>query len=138
MTVIKEYNTSTGLWEPIVSGVQGPAGPTGPAGAAGDWSSAQTVNPVTTGPYTVLNSDAGKVVCWSGSGATTFTIDTATSLAVGQKIDFINLTTGVLTFAGSGVTLSGTPGLKTRAQYSAATLICVISGIYVLIGDLTV
>ena len=35
MTVIKQYNTGTSAWEPIVSGVQGPTGPTGPTGATG-------------------------------------------------------------------------------------------------------
>ena len=34
MTVIKQYNTGTSAWEPIVSGVQGPTGPTGPTGPA--------------------------------------------------------------------------------------------------------
>lgn len=32
MTVIKEYNSGTASWQPIVSGVQGPTGPTGPNG----------------------------------------------------------------------------------------------------------
>jgi microcystin-dependent protein len=35
MTVIKQYNTGTSTWEPVVSGVQGPTGPTGPTGATG-------------------------------------------------------------------------------------------------------
>lgn len=35
MTVIKQYNTGTSAWEPIVSGVQGPTGPTGPTGSTG-------------------------------------------------------------------------------------------------------
>jgi len=35
MTVIKQYNTGTSTWEPVVSGVQGPTGPTGATGATG-------------------------------------------------------------------------------------------------------
>lgn len=35
MTVLREYNSGTGTWVPIVSGVQGPTGPTGPTGATG-------------------------------------------------------------------------------------------------------
>ena len=130
-------------WVEVGGGIKGDTGPQGATGTAGtngtngDWTLAQTVKPITTGPYTLLTSDAGKLVCWSGSGATTFTVDTATALSVGQRIDFINLTTGILTFAASGVTLWGTPGLKTRAQYSAVSLICIISGIYILVGDLS-
>jgi hypothetical protein len=46
--------------------------------------------------------------------------------------------TGQVTFtAGSGVTLSSAGGkLKTNVRYSSATVLCVASGSYVLIGDL--
>jgi hypothetical protein len=33
-------------------------------------------------------------------------------------------------------TVNGTPGLKLRARYSAATLLCVAADSYVLLGDL--
>jgi hypothetical protein len=33
-------------------------------------------------------------------------------------------------------TVNGTPGLKLRARYSAATLLCVGADDYVLLGDL--
>lgn len=125
MTVIKQYNTGTSQWEPIVSGV------------AGDWSSAQAINAQTGTTYAVLNSDKGKIVTFSNTGAQTITINTATALTVGQKIDFLNLNTGVVTFVGTGVTLNATPGLKFRARYSAATLVCITTDNYVLMGDLT-
>jgi hypothetical protein len=35
------------------------------------------------------------------------------------------------------VTLNGTPDLKLRARYSAATLVCTASDTYVLVGDLS-
>ena len=38
--------------------------------------------------------------------------------------------------AGSGVTLNGTPGLKLRAQWSAATLLKRASNTWVAFGDL--
>lgn len=128
MTVIKQYNTGTSQWEPIVSGVQGPAG---------DWSTAQVINAQTGTTYTVLNSDVGKIVTFSNTSAQTITINTVTALTAGQKIDFLNLNTGVVTFVGSGVTLNATPGLKFRARYSAATLVCITTNNYVLMGDLT-
>lgn len=128
MTVLKQYNTTTSAWEPIVSGVKG---------SAGDWSTAQTVTPKTSS-YTVTNSDAGSIIVMSNSSvAVTITIDTGTALAVGQKIDFIGLgNAGTITFVASGVSIYATPGLKFRAVGSAATLVCIISGVYVLMGDL--
>jgi hypothetical protein len=112
------------------------AGLVGPTGPAGDWASAQAINTQTGTTYTVLNSDKGKIVTFNNAGAQTITIDTATALSVGQKIDFLNLGTGVVTFVGSSVTLNATPGLKFRARYSAATLVCVGTNDYVLMGDL--
>ena len=120
----------------IANGIKGPAGPAGPAGANGDWSSAQVINAQTGTTYAVLNSDVGKIVTFSNTGAQTITINGTTALTAGQKIDFLNLNTGVVTFVGSGVTVTATPGLKFRARYSAATLVCISSGVYVLMGDL--
>ena len=115
----------------IANGIKGPAGP------AGDWSSAQTVSPKTSS-YTVTSSDAGSIIVMSNSSvAVTITIDTGTALAVGQKIDFIGLgNAGTITFVASGVSIYATPGLKFRAVGSAATLVCIIPNVYVLMGDL--
>ena len=44
--------------------------------------------------------------------------------------------TGTVTVVASGTTVNGTPGLKLRAQYSAATLICTGTDTYLLVGDL--
>ena len=100
------------------------------------WATAQPVNAQTGTTYTVLSSDNGKIVTLNNGSAQTVTIDTSTSLTAGKKIDFINLGNGLVTFVGSGVTLNGTPGLKFRARYSAATLVCISTNNYVLIGDL--
>lgn len=35
MTVLRQKNINTGLWEPIVVGAAGPTGNTGPVGPAG-------------------------------------------------------------------------------------------------------
>ena len=64
-------------------------------------------------------------------------MDTSTAFPVGQRVDFIGLGTGSITFVATGVTIYASPGLKLRSQYSGASLICIISGIYVLIGDLS-
>jgi hypothetical protein len=59
-------------------------------------------------------------------------------LNVGDRIDFIQDGSGQVTFAaGSGVTLQSFGSLvKTAGQYAAATVECVASGQYRLIGNL--
>jgi hypothetical protein len=101
----------------------------------GDWASAQTINAQTGTTYIVANSDKGKIVTFSNTSAQTITVNATTALAAGEKIDFINLNTGVVTFVGSGATINATPGLKLRTQWSSATLVGRGSNLYVLIGD---
>lgn len=85
--------------------------------------------------YTIVAGDAGSLIVSTGSA---ITITIANVLSVGQRIDFLQDGTGQITFAaGSGVTLqSKASKLKTAAQESAATIVCVASGQYRLIGDL--
>lgn len=97
-----------------------------------------TVNAQTGTTYTVLASDAGKLVTLSNASPVTATLTNTIGLSAGQRIDFLALGSGQVTVAaGSGNTLNGTPGLKLRAQYSAASLVCVSANTYVLVGDLT-
>jgi hypothetical protein len=85
--------------------------------------------------YSTLAADAGKTIRSTGS-AITITIDN--NLSAGDRIDFIQYGSGQITFAaGTGVTLNSVAGkLKTTGQYSGATVQCVASGVYVLIGDI--
>ena len=85
--------------------------------------------------YSILAADAYKLIR-STNSAITITLDNV--LTVGQRIDFYQAGSGQVTFAaGSGVTLqSKNSNVKTAAQYSAATVVCVASGVYALIGDL--
>ena len=85
--------------------------------------------------YTIVATDAGNTIRSTGS-AITVTINNV--LSVGQRIDFSQFGTGQITFAaGSGVTINSKGGkLKTAAQYSGATVQCVASGVYWLVGDL--
>jgi hypothetical protein len=114
------------------------AGPTGPTGADGSWSSTQVVNTQTGTSYTILSSDLGKMVTLNNTAnPLNVTVGTSLGFTAGQSVEFLNLNTGVVTFVAGGATLNGTPGLKLRARYSAATLYCVGTNNYVLIGDLT-
>ncbi len=88
-----------------------------------------------TAAYILTSSDYGFLVQMNGAFA--FTVNTSLSTApVGTQIHLLALTSGV-SVAGSGVTLNGTPGLKLRTAYSSATLICLASNNWVLIGDLS-
>ena len=85
--------------------------------------------------YTTAATDAGNTIRSTGSA---ITVTVSNTLTAGQRIDFVQSGAGQITFAaGSGVTLNSKGSkLKTAGQYSAASVLCVASGSYVLIGDL--
>jgi hypothetical protein len=91
-----------------------------------------------TASYTLLTADAGELITIDSSSNLDVTVDGSLDLTVGQRIDLLRLGTGTVTVVqGSGATLNGTPGLKLRARYSAATVLCVATDTYVLLGDLS-
>jgi len=122
------------------STVPGPAGAAGadstvpgPAGELGGFNSTQTTQDL-LGAYTLTLSDAGKIFT-NNDGAATITVQ---GLSSGQQADFLQTNVEKFTFvAGSGITLfSKNNNLKTNAQYSPATVKCVGTNTYVLLGDL--
>ena len=87
--------------------------------------------------YTLVASDSSKLVTASNAAAITITVPPAIFTA-GEQINLQQIGAGQVTFAaGVGVTITSTPGLKIRAQYSAATLICTGTNTFTLIGDLS-
>jgi hypothetical protein len=125
MTVIKKFDTGTSQWEAIVVGKQGPSG---------QWDTAQDVD-TKTADYTLVTADAGRLIIVDSATDEDVTVDGSLDLAVGQRIDLFRLGAGEVTVVPSGATVNGTPGLKLRAQYSAATVLCVGADSYVLVGD---
>jgi hypothetical protein len=87
---------------------------------------------------TLVLADAGKLIETSSSSLTTFTIPLNSSVAypIGTQIQFLQTGTGQITFTGAGVTLNGSPGIRTRGQWSSATLIKRLENTWVVIGDL--
>jgi hypothetical protein len=77
------------------------------------------------------------MVTLNNASAVTVTVNGTTALSAGQAIDLLQIGAGQVTVSASGVTVNATPGLKFRARYSSATLFCVGSNDYVLIGDLS-
>ena len=122
------------------AGATGASGTSGTNGANGSFADAQAIN-AKTSSYTLSLSDAGKLVTAShASAAITITVPAGSSVAfpVGTHIDIARIGAASVTIAGdSGVTVNGTPGLKLRAQYSAATLIEVAADSWLLVGDLS-
>jgi hypothetical protein len=112
-------------------GPEGPAGADGADGVDGSFSSTQTVENGSTRALT--SADAGKLI--TNTGAITITVQ---GLSAGQQVDFLQTNTAQITFTpGSGITLnSKSDNRKTAAQYSPASVKCVASNSYVLVGDL--
>lgn len=87
---------------------------------------------------TPVAADNGKLLLMNRSTDQTVTIDGDLNLSTGDRIDFIRIGVGGVTFQqGTGATLNGTPGLKLRAQYSGASIVCVGTDSYVAVGDLS-
>jgi hypothetical protein len=84
--------------------------------------------------YTIVAGDKNTIIRSTNSA---ITITLANVLAVGERIDFIQDGAGQITFVASGVTLqSADAKTKTAKQYAAASVVCVASGQYRLIGNL--
>lgn len=97
-----------------------------------------TIN-ATVGAYTLALTDDNRMVEMNNATGTTLTIPLNSSVAfpIGTMITILQTGVGQTTVAGaSGVTVNGTPGLKLRTQYSAATCIKRAVNTWVLIGDL--
>jgi hypothetical protein len=117
------------------TGPQGVTGSTGPSGDPGLVINAQTVS------YTLVLSDASKLVEISNGSANNLTVPLNSSVAflVGTQISLLQTGAGQMTVVPTGgVTINATPGLKLRAQWSSATLIKRAENTWVLVGDLAV
>jgi hypothetical protein len=101
-------------------------------GLTGGFDSTQEI--VSVGTSRALTSaDTGKLI--TNSAAITITVE---GIAVGKQVDFVQTNAAQITFAaGSGVTLNSKEGkLKTAAQYSPASIKCIATDSYILVGDL--
>jgi hypothetical protein len=89
--------------------------------------------------YTLVASDASKLVTTSNASAVTVTIP-ADIFAVGNIINVQSIGVGLTTISGGAVTITSTGATASapvlRAQYSAASIICTASNVFTVIGDL--
>jgi hypothetical protein len=96
-----------------------------------------TVNAQTGTTYTLVASDVNKLITATNASPITVTIPAAT-FTVGQSVNVVQFGTGQVTFQGDGTSVVySTPGVKLRAQYSIATVACIATNTFLLVGDLT-
>jgi len=90
-----------------------------------------------TANYTLVAGDVNKLITMSSASALTLTVPNGVFTA-GQQVNLQQIGAGQVTVASDGTTtITSTPGLKLRAQYSAATLICTGTNTFTLVGDLS-
>jgi hypothetical protein len=94
-----------------------------------------------TASYTLVLADKNKIVEMNVASANVLTVPTNANVAfaVGSQIQVLQTGAGQCTITPqvAGVTINGTPGLKTRAQWSMVTLIKRATDTWVAVGDLS-
>ena len=105
---------------------------------------ASFVTDATTARTLTTAADEGKTLQFTSGSATVLTVNASSDFTVGARVDIIADGAGALTVTASGATIkaaevSTTSGSFTiGAQYSAATLLCVATDEYRLIGNVAV
>jgi hypothetical protein len=90
------------------------------------------------GSYTLVASDVGKIVIMTSTTPVNLTVPVGLGLGEGNRIDILQYGTGKVTVVpSSGVSVNTSLGLNFRARYSSATLLCITTNAYILIGDIT-
>jgi hypothetical protein len=111
---------------------------TGVVGLSTNYSSLNVAINSQSASYTLVLSDAGKMVEISNASANNLTVpaDSTADFPIGTQISILQTGSGQTTVTNAvGVTINGTPGLKLRTQWSIATLIKRAANTWVLLGD---
>jgi hypothetical protein len=120
-----------------VTGATGPQGIQGVTGSSGD----PTLSVITakTAAYTLAAGDESDLIQANGTFTISIPTDATFNFTIGTQINIINIGTGIITLAAvtpGTTTVNATPGLKTRAQWSAVTAIKLSADNWVVVGDL--
>jgi len=94
-----------------------------------------SINAQTGTAYTLVGTDATKMVTLSNASAITVTVPNGVFTA-GQYVDLQQIGAGQVTVASDGTTTITGTGTKLRTQYSAASLLCTGTNTFTLIGDI--
>lgn len=98
-----------------------------------------STNAQTGTAYTLVLTDAGRVIEMNNAAANTLTVptDASVNFPVGTVIDIFQTGAGQTTVGGAGVTINARPGLKLSGQWATATLIKRASNTWLLTGSLS-
>jgi hypothetical protein len=106
-------------------------------GSALSWSPINIAINAKTDNYTLIASDAGKMITMTASSNKTITVPNGI-FAVGQQIAIAGLGAGSVLIDSDGTSvIYATPGYSLRTQYSTAALVCIASNTFLLLGDLS-
>ena len=92
---------------------------------------------------TLASADAGKTIRFTSASDITLTIDATSALAVGERVDIIQDGAGIISVTADGVTVAAAETATTTGsftigvQYSAASILCIATNNYRLIGNIT-
>jgi hypothetical protein len=91
--------------------------------------------------YNVGTADVGKLVTLSNVAAQTVTIpaNSSVAFAIGDQVNFMNLSTGTATFvaAGTAVIRSAGSKLKLTTQYAVCTVLKIDTDAWVMVGNVS-
>lgn len=105
-------------------------------GSTASWSAVDVIINAKTDNYTLIASDAGKLITMTSSSNKTIIVPNGI-FAIGEQIAIAGLSTGVVTIDSDGTSvIYATPGYKLRTQYSTASLVCIATNTFLLLGDL--
>ena len=99
-----------------------------------------TLTASTATAYTLASSDQSRVIQFTNAGTATVTVGTASALTTGQRVDVLSDGAALVISAGTGVSFAGAGSTATSftvSQYDAATILCVGSNNYRIIGNIT-
>lgn len=111
-------------------------------GSAASWANVDiTISTATGTTYTPAVTDVNKLVQLNNAASITVTVP-ASVFSAGQQVNIQQTGAGQITVQGDGTTVltstgASGPAPKTRAQYSAATIVCTSSNNFTVIGDLS-
>jgi hypothetical protein len=110
-------------------------------GSTASWNNVDiTISTATGTTYTPAVTDVNKLVQLNNAAAITVTVP-ASVFSAGQQVNIQQTGAGQVTVQGDGTSVltstgASGPAPKTRAQYSAATVVCTSSNNFTVIGDL--
>lgn len=95
------------------------------------------INTQTGTTYTLAAGDVGKLVSCSNASSIVVTIP-ATTFAIGDQINIMQYGAGQITFTPAATVTMRSSGTKTKTfgQYAVATLVCIASNEWVLVGNI--